>query len=389
MQLDENQSFLFSMYAEDSDFALIPKQLIPTTELTFEQKLVLGVLFNRARKPSPVFPTHEEFSELLNLPKKQIFIAIKSLKKLRILENESVNFSRKSVEKNHEFIIFSKKNQKSLKLNINLSERSEHELIFNVINLSERSEHELITTHKNLKISPARKQTAAKSKKTFPESKLIEYWNSLPNTRKHKLPASKVYQGAMKYFRAMKNGTFDTVCELDKSSFVTPKSKWTDKEIMKAMHNVALLFTEGYWPENKNFIPKDLKTLLYNPRTQKSLFHNYAYTPPQKIVVQKLDDDEHEFATLFDVDSLSVSEMIRIQTGIKKIHEFYQTIPNDESGQVAYWYPTFERLCKAYVNWLLDQDWIDEIHVGAINTSSKLWGKFISAQKNELGIQLT
>ncbi len=383
--LDKNQLFLFSMYAEQSDFALIPKHLIPTSQLTFEQKLVLGVLFNRAGESQPKFPTYEEFTSLLNLSRKEVFIALKSLQKMQILENESANFSRKSSQKNHEFIIFSKKNfQKSTQVT---SVASYVNTILNLSNLNSRIkiERSEINIHTRKKKLAARIQTSAKKQKELPESKLIKYWNSLHNTREHHDKTSKVYCNIMKYFRAMKNGTFDTLCKLDDSSFITSNKKWTDKEIMKAMHNVALLFTEGYWPPDKSKMPKSLDLLLYNSYSRKSLFHQFAQIPPTKLT-SELIRNYTEFDDLFD--DLSFTKTKKLNGGTDTINEFYQAIPKDKTGQIDYWFSTFKKLCDAYASWLLDQDWIEEIHVGAINTSSKLWGKFINAQENELGIRL-
>ena len=123
------------------------------------------------------------------------------------------------------------------------------------------------------------KEEIKKEIKKEKKNDLIEYWNSLNNTPKHKLPNTKVYKDIVTYFKYFKNGTVLKKIRLNKEylkknniPITKLMKKWSDKEIKENLLKLSKIFTKGYWPVNKNKIPKNLSNLIYNTRTNRSMF---------------------------------------------------------------------------------------------------------------------
>ena len=113
------------------------------------------------------------------------------------------------------------------------------------------------------------------SKKDAKKNPLLEYWNAIEWTRTHKDTNSKTYKKAVCNLNKLKQGCFAKGKEFDphwkQCHLKLLNRKWTDKQLESAIDYVSLYLKDGYWPEYKEGLPKDLPTLIYNPRTKKSL----------------------------------------------------------------------------------------------------------------------
>lgn len=145
---------------------------------------------------------------------------------------------------------------------------------------------------KDYSISLSKDKDKAISEKspTFKTDSFVEGWNSLKNKypfiQLHKKPSTKIYQNAVKLIRHLKFGTFGDMCHVDhdfrEKNHISQKllsKKWSETEIKQTIEKLPLFFMKGYWPYNKDTLPKDLSSLIFNPRTNSSFFL-LAYTHP-------------------------------------------------------------------------------------------------------------
>ncbi len=93
-----------------------------------------------------------------------------------------------------------------------------------------------------------------------------------------------------------------------------------------------------------------------------------------------------EFLPLFNGAKIDYG---RLHNGIRSILDFYNEIPEDDYGKNEYYFGYPWKLCKAYVDWLLEQDWIGEIKVQHISAETKTWIMFIKETEENLGLELT
>lgn len=114
---------------------------------------------------------------------------------------------------------------------------------------------------------------------------IVEFWNDLDAGARHTDPDKKTYQKAVTHIARLRKGIFGQFIKLspDATYIDIADREFTDEEIKKTISNMALMFKDGYWPEDKKRLPRDLATLLYNPRTQKSMFLMCFKTPPKQV----------------------------------------------------------------------------------------------------------
>jgi len=114
------------------------------------------------------------------------------------------------------------------------------------------------------------------------KSHYLEYWNTLFYITHHKIQnskgeLSKTYDKAHKYCLQLRKGEFQNK-SFNKDFLIKHKipdflinKKFTIEEIKKGMDLLSLLFKEGHWGNNK-IKNKGLSSLLYNSKTQSSMF---------------------------------------------------------------------------------------------------------------------
>lgn len=119
--------------------------------------------------------------------------------------------------------------------------------------------------------------------------RVFRYWNEQPNLTTHK-KGTRTYQRCLDLIQALRNGVLVDKVKISEFkgngiSIDDLSRKWTPKEIRKAIKIINEQHKEGYWPDNKNVVPKSLADAIYNPRTGKSwilLVHKYGLTEVKK-----------------------------------------------------------------------------------------------------------
>ena len=143
-------------------------------------------------------------------------------------------------------------------------------------------------------------------KKMHEPHHLVEYWNGLPNVRKHKEPSSRIYQECKNLLIQFKRGTFNGSHPFSPEWYNThlshihakiPKEgegdgtvtlvglgSLTEGQIREGMAYLSQMQTEGYWPHDKKWLQnKSLKYFLYNPISRTSWFLALLEKPPEPL----------------------------------------------------------------------------------------------------------
>lgn len=172
------------------------------------------------------------------------------------------------------------------------------------------------------------KESVFEKTRTPKKSIFLDNWNNLkensPTIRQHLKPETKTYQKTVKLIKHLMNGTFGDMCHVDpdfrrrnhiKESFLS--KKWTQEELMLCINRLSLLLKEGYIPfPDKDKLPKDLPTLIHNPRTNTSmllLVYNHPPRPANKEKTDEQIDKEIDYNRKGKITADEVSDLIEEQ----------------------------------------------------------------------------
>lgn len=226
---------------------------------------------------------------------------------------------------------------------------------------------------------------------------LLDYWNGLPNIQKHISPKTKTYQRSCNLLRQLRQGIFTKRNHINpdflKRNKIPAKllnKKWSNTDLKIIMDRLSKLHTGGYWPEDKSSLSKSLEGLLYNPRTNTSMFLMVAANEPKPLRKRQRTTDPNpglteEFSSLLNGN---IDNPHKLYNGIQSIIDFHSRI-RLEDDRVDYHFDYPYKLCRAYAKWLEDQGWIDEVTGGHISTKTKTWRMFIKETENNLNIKLS
>jgi hypothetical protein len=306
---------LISQYAGQNNMITTPVIFIKLTG-NFERATFLNQLlyWQDKMKGDWLFKTYKEWYEEIYLSEYQIRKASKWLEKEGILEmkikkargNPTVHY-RLNKEKFLEWFLKFLGNEKekfkepSLKIqesyieNINKDYTIKNNISKDIL-YGNSKELPKISLNYQIKL-PKEKIINTPSIK----NEIIEYWNSLENTRKHKL-SSKTYQRIDCLIEQLKKGSLIKKHNINSEFIKNNKipneilnKKWKDEEIKEVLDRLALLHQEGYWPHDKKIIKKGLDVLICNDRSGYSFFFKVAVHIPKPFNNQIQPKDIEQF----------------------------------------------------------------------------------------------
>jgi len=254
--------------------------------------------------------------------------------------------------------------------------------------------------------SPDNEALILEAKKIPPTSlqyNLLNFWNNLPNIpTKHIKPNTKVRLTAAGYFTQLASGRFADNKKFKpgffndhKLSSSTLAKQWTREEIKAGLKRLNNIFVEGYWPRNKDNLPKDLATLLYNPGKQNSWFlmvvgqepelldnsinfkpenHKAAKQHPDIIwpIIKQFQDKQ-----VFD-HNITAKTMDEIQS----IIEYHSEM--DFSNNIAnYRWGNLRQLIDDFCNFIISKSYLENSIIN-ISAEGKLFQAFIDECEDEL-----
>jgi len=188
---------------------------------------------------------------------------------------------------------------------------------------------------------------------------ILEVWNALEQTTIHTPRAIKMLHQLDKYIKALKNGKFASIVDLDKDMLKRnnipndiTKKQWTEEEIIDIIKKHGLAFKKGYAPDNKKFLPKDICSFFYNPRTSCSFFLKWAANTPTKLTIDVKISDEviykmylTEFKDLINSDRTKNQFIMIVNDLVKEYKVIW-----DDIGRYLHSQSAFSSYCGSISN---------------------------------------
>lgn len=229
--------------------------------------------------------------------------------------------------------------------------------------------------------------------KELKKNPLIDFWNELPNTSKHKKRTTKTYKKITAHLNQLKSGVFSKRNKLDQDFLTRNKitngllsKQYTTSELREGLLRLSNMLTEGYWPFNKEKLPKSLQQLLFNPHTGSSMFLKVMAKAPEQLSKSKLrrpvDRNEDMTESLLErklivLDDLSIREirvMFKHLQAIKNYHT--EALEYDRFGNKLIRYEQPHKLLDDYLKWIDDQEWLEGFKLSLLNIENKPWKLF-------------
>jgi hypothetical protein len=178
---------------------------------------------------------------------------------------------------------------------------------------------------------------ATKSVKTDP---FVEYWNGLKGAAPHKNPSTQVYKDCAAAIRKLANGTLFQNKTVDpkwmKDRHIPPKylsRQLSPAQVRGVLDSLALLYVEGYWPEDKSWVKSlGLLGLLYNKMKGTSQALRVMVLPPD--ILKKIQEDRQEEAedeiTKADIETVltAISETVLDVPSRRDVRKVVDTVWN-------------------------------------------------------------
>lgn len=211
----------------------------------------------------------------------------------------------------------------------------------------------------------------------------IKIWNAFPYTMNHRSPA--IIKTIDTYMKELMKGTFPINRVINEGYFerhkIIAEGVYTKSELIQGIKNVALYSKEGY----QHMVTKDLSSLIYNPRTGTSIFLSVIDEPPKPLSEERpIHDATPKLTALFTplFNGTIMEDKVRLIEGIHTLNVYQKKI-HVRIPKMERLFGTPYKLCKTYIEWLEDQEWLEEIKVGHIKSDGKMFRKFVDDMEEE------
>lgn len=321
-----------------------PAEVLNNRELTWASRYLFSLIKNFHSADRKCFASNSWFSQYLDCTEQHISNNIGELERLSYIKRQVVSF--RYIDKStgrHKY-----KTKRIIEIDNSYKYIYKPCITKVIVNNYSSNNHSSILSKDKIVEPPSvvyKRFFRKKPETTAIKNRLITYWNNLDWTRSHKDQKSKVYKQCSKLLNQLKQGKFSKGKELCPKWLVKHRhlvdKQWSEKELKQAIDSVSLYLKEGYWPENKDRMPKDLASLIYNPRSKKSLLLT-AYENPstllsdQNLLPVEEDPDQTEMLASIlygggvvsadDLPNDKLSELIHATNEIVKYHKWIKDV---------------------------------------------------------------
>jgi hypothetical protein len=380
----------------------VPIEVLADDELSSTDRLVFGLLMLFDHPTNHCFVSNKYLSLILKSSTQTISNSISKLNLLNYLKIKNPSNEHRVIKINKKFKI----NKNSLVKNL-ANSISAYKKIYNPP--IKKFVHKIIKEDYNKpkglyagkkKILPPNKNP--KKEKTTSSTPIknsfyVNYYNTLPNIRKHK-SGTKVYNNARLLLKNLSNGTFYKNKEFNETFFEKhnipiewAKKKWKKEEIKWGLRLLSDAFAEGCWAKNSN-LDKNLPILIYNPSTKTSFFFMVlANEEISKTHASKIKDDTpwitDDFKRLCNSNGNGNDKLL--VSGINSIKKYHAEIMSDDPHEkIRFRFRNINDFFREFTDFIKEQDWIEDLNIKAISAKSKLFSKFIVDVEDDLEMKL-
>lgn len=243
----------------------------------------------------------------------------------------------------------------------------------------------------------------------------LDTWNKNSLGTKHNLN-TKTAQRIFEYLDQLSEGTFSQRKSLKQEFLeknnITPallNKKWTKKELLLGIKNLTNFYVEGFWPANKDKLPRGFDSMIYNPRSGTSFFLMALISPPKPLNSSPVNKFPDYYTNIFDLfkssleqEGETISLNANILYGIDSIVKFHKKIPAEEahkfpfdetddkalcSNKIVRAIGSPYRMCMSYMNYL-KYEFPFPSTSALIKTECKPFKQFIREIEQEFGIKI-
>lgn len=381
------------------EYIKIPAPVLFCPNLSPTAKLVYAVIMAVDKDGKGCTLDNESISLVLDKSIRTITNAITQLSNLGLLKIDNPNNDKRVLR-----IDGTATKKISMRVNIYNNNNNNKLLLSSLSNISLSKDKDLRSTTKKISrhSDRTRKKLLLKTykRKDNPDLKntYIEYWNKISWCRTHGSTKSKTYKQTASLLRQLKAGTFGNKKDFDRNWEKQHEDlihrKWTDKQIRLAIDSVSLFLKDGYWPKEKDKLPKSLNLLIYNPISRKSLLLSAYRSPPGLLSESKnlpVEFDESQTNELISIlyggdvvspETIPIDDLCKVIKATNDIIEYEDWI----FEKVFNKYPFLKRHFKSktlldyYISYLTEEKYINkEIEPYMLGPSSptKNWSGFI------------
>jgi hypothetical protein len=249
--------------------------------------------------------------------------------------------------------------------------------------------------------APKEHEFFAKKRSRRAPDQLVEFWNRIigPHPR-HRSPDTGVYKNSSTILRRIKSGRFldhygpdRDWCEHHKITDRLMTTQLSRQEVQRGLVLLSKLYLPEFWPNNKSTLPRELHSLLYNPRTGRSMFY---FVMARGLFKAGASGDRREdltpegqliLSTLKEINSNGIGPTpnLKAQQAVKRISDWRKAHPSTESEF------TLKRLVEHFCDWLLDQHKSGirrTVTLASFGPGSASWDWFVDAEERKLGFTL-
>ena len=221
---------------------------------------------------------------------------------------------------------------------------------------------------------------------------LLEEWRKhkqVPKSQHHPKAGTKVHTEIEKYTNHLLNGTFGTFCTI-KPDFLKQNDiakealnyKYSKEDLLDALEEMAKMFIEGYYPQDKSSIKKrSFAGLLYCPRTRISYILKFLKNDIKELECNTYKVYEHWLDKVYNEgifdsdienDHYQFGLLKKGLAGIEDYHDWLIETVHPIPSQVR----KQDQFFNTYIDWVLNYNF-NSISVHSIGTNNGKWWIFI------------
>lgn len=284
--MDENNEIVLEGILSGG-YGIIPKKIMQAQNIGVYEKLLLAYMLSFSGGGRDIcYPSYMKMQQDLNVGRTTLSKSVKNLCDKGYIRVDKLYPDDKYKNNNKYTLLFLSWDVHNANMACSRDEHPQSSartynnniINNNILNISSKEDIWNSDEFHNKPSSIKEKQTTSSDQKEYFPHPFLEYWNSKPNLRTHKV-TSKDYQNAAGMFNMLQNGVFGNLYRIEHEYAQTNKIKpetmrkvFTEEEIKAVIDKFDLMCSSDYVSKIKDGYPKSCSAFLWNPKTNRSFF---------------------------------------------------------------------------------------------------------------------